>query len=91
MPELGLGIRIGIEMVSALIVGVGLGLLVDHWLGSAPFGLIVFFFLGVGAGAMNIYRAINGLGLAVGYRPAPRRDGQQEKSGKDSQDRGQDA
>ena len=64
-PNSGLGqaFRIGVELVSALIVGVGIGLLLDRWLGTAPWFLVGFFFLG--AGVLNVYRAASGLGLAA--------------------------
>lgn len=62
----GLAFRIGTELVAALGVGVGLGLLLDHWLGTAPWLLVVFFFLGAGAGIMNVYRVASGIGLAPG-------------------------
>lgn len=63
--------RIGVELVSALGVGVVIGLLLDRWLGTAPWLMIVFFFLGSGAGVLNVYRAASGIGLAPGYRPGP--------------------
>ena len=64
----GMAMRIGTEMVSALIVGVVVGLLLDNWLDTGPWFLLVFFFLGAGAGILNVYRAANRLGLAPGYR-----------------------
>jgi ATP synthase protein I len=70
-PTSGLGIafRIGVEMVAALVLGVGIGLLLDRWLDTAPWFLLLFFFLGSAAGILNVYRTASGLGLAVGYRP----------------------
>lgn len=70
-PQSGLGfaMRIGVEMVSALVVGVGIGWLLDRWLGTAPWLLVVFLFLGMAAGVMNVFRATSGLGSQVGYRP----------------------
>ncbi len=65
---IGLAFRIGVEMVSALVVGVAIGLLVDWWLGTRPWFLVVFFVLGAGAALLNAYRAAMGFGLAVGYR-----------------------
>ena len=63
----GFAFRIGVELVAALIVGVGIGLFLDHWLDTAPWFLIGFFFIGAGAGIVNVYRATAGYGMAVGY------------------------
>lgn len=60
--------RIGVELVSALVVGVGIGLLLDWWLGTRPWFMVVFLLLGAAAGMLNVYRAAMGFGLAVGYR-----------------------
>jgi ATP synthase protein I len=68
---MGLGFRIGIEFVVAIVVATGLGWAIDHWAGTRPWATIVLFFLGVGAGMVNVYRAVTGLGMAVGYRHAP--------------------
>jgi ATP synthase protein I len=62
-----MAIRIGTELVAALIVGVGIGYFVDNWLDTKPWFLVLFFFLGSAAGILNVYRAANGLGMAVGY------------------------
>jgi ATP synthase protein I len=40
----------------------------DHWLGTKPWGMIGLFFLGVAAGMVNVWRAVTGQGMAVGYR-----------------------
>ena len=73
---LGIGFRIGIEFVVAIIVATGLGWAFDHVLGTKPFAMIVMFFLGVAAGMVNVYRAITGQGAAVGFR---RRSGGRER------------
>ncbi len=39
----GFGFKISTEIIAALIVGVGFGLIVDKYLGTKPFGLIIFF------------------------------------------------
>jgi len=65
----GLGFRIGIEFVVAVIVGTGLGWAIDRWLGTRPWGTIVLFFLGVGAGMLSVYRAVAGIRMPVGSRP----------------------
>lgn len=60
--------RIGVDLVAAMILGVGGGLLLDRWLGTAPWGLVAMFFAGAAAGILNVYRAVNGLGYGAGYR-----------------------
>ena len=52
------GFKISTEIVAALIVGVGIGILVDKFLGTKPFGLIIFFIFGALAGFLNIYRVM---------------------------------
>ena len=54
---LGIGFRIGIELVSAILVGVGIGWLLDRWLGTRPWLLLLFLLLGGGAGILNVVRA----------------------------------
>lgn len=63
-----LGLRIGVEFVVAVVAATGLGWALDRWLGTRPWGTIVLFFLGVGAGMMSVYRAVAGIQTAVGYR-----------------------
>src|SRR6516165_21421 len=65
---LGLGVRIGIELVVAIGVSTGLGWAIDRWFGTRPWGIIVLFFLGVAAGMLNVYRAVSGISTPVGYR-----------------------
>lgn len=65
---LGFGLKVGVELVAALAVGVGIGLLLDRWLDTAPLLLVVFFFLGSAAGFLNVYRTVSGYGYAAGYR-----------------------
>ena len=65
---LGFAMRIGVELVSALIVGVLIGLALDFWLGTNPWCLLVFFVLGSIAGIFNVYRTAAGLSQTVGYR-----------------------
>ncbi len=64
---LAFAMRIGVELVATLVVGGGIGLLLDRWLGTAPWLMLVFFILGAAAGFINIYRVMMGLGQSVGY------------------------
>lgn len=65
---IGFGYRVGIELVGAVIIATGLGWAFDRWLGRGHWGLVVMFFLGVAAGMLNVYRAVSGMDMAVGYR-----------------------
>jgi len=53
----GFAFRIGVELLAALLVGGGIGWLLDRWLGTLPLFLLIFFFLGAGAGLLNVFRA----------------------------------
>ena len=52
------GFRIGVEIVAAITGGVIIGIIVDKYLQTKPFGLIIFFILGSIAGFLNIYRVM---------------------------------
>ena len=51
------GFRMSTELVAGVIVGAGIGWLIDRWLGISPWGLIVFLLLGFAAGVLNVMRA----------------------------------
>ena len=51
-----LGLRIGAELLSAVIVGAALGYLADGLLGTKPWLLTAFLFFGGAAGVVNVYR-----------------------------------
>jgi ATP synthase protein I len=73
---LAFGWRIGIELLGAIAVSVFIGWAFDRWLGTRPWGMVIFFFLGIATGMVNVYRAVKGLGMAIGYR----KDGQAKGS-----------
>tara|TARA_Y100000741_G_scaffold330514_1_gene285145 strand:- start:240 stop:515 length:276 start_codon:yes stop_codon:yes gene_type:complete len=54
----GFAFKISTEIVSALIVGVVIGLIVDNYFQTGPIGLIIFFILGSIAGFLNVYRVM---------------------------------
>jgi ATP synthase protein I len=51
------GFRLSTEMVAGVLVGSGLGWLIDRWLGTTPWGLILLLLLGFAAGVLNVMRA----------------------------------
>lgn len=67
-PATGKALRAATDLVAALAVGGFLGYWVDQWLGTKPWGMIILFFLGFGAGFLNIYRSQTGQDYKVGFR-----------------------
>ncbi len=65
---LSLAMRVGVELVSALAIGVAIGWLLDQWLGTRPWLMLVFIFIGGAAGILNVYRMARGFGYAAGYQ-----------------------
>ncbi len=61
------GFRLSTELVAGVLLGAGLGWLIDRWLGISPWGMIVFLLLGFTAGVLNVMRA-------AGVVPANRMD-----------------
>ena len=51
------GFRLSSELVAGVLVGAGLGWLIDRWFGISPWGLIVFLLLGFVAGVLNVMRS----------------------------------
>ena len=63
MSGLGFAFRIGVELVAAVVIGVGIGYLVDRTLETSPWGVLVFALLGSAAGMLNVWRAASSLYL----------------------------
>jgi ATP synthase protein I len=78
---LGFAMRLGVEMVSALVIGVAIGYFLDRWLGTKPWLMLLFFILGSAAGFMGVYRAATGLGQTVGYRQDKRKTQDDDEGG----------
>lgn len=57
------GFRVATELLSGVLVGAGLGFLLDRYLGTQPWFLIFFLFLGGAAGFLNVYRFVKSEGL----------------------------
>jgi ATP synthase protein I len=60
------GFRLSSELVGGVLVGAGLGWLIDRLLGIAPWGFIIFLLLGFVAGVLNVMRSA---GVASGPTP----------------------
>lgn len=67
---IGVGLRIAIELAAAVVVGAFLGIVLDNWLGTRPWMLILFFILGTAAGFLNVYRTAKDIDRKVKERRA---------------------
>lgn len=47
---------IGIHLVLTTFIGLGIGYFLDLWLGTSPWLTMIFFFMGVIAGFMNMFQ-----------------------------------
>jgi ATP synthase protein I len=55
---MGIGLRVGVEMVSALVVAIAIGWWLDSFFHTRPFLLMLFVLLGGAAGLMNVWRLL---------------------------------
>ncbi len=51
------GFRLSSELVAGVLVGAGLGWLIDRLLGTSPWGFILLLLLGFAAGVVNVMRS----------------------------------
>jgi ATP synthase protein I len=58
------GLRLSTELVAGVLVGAGIGWMIDYGLGISPWGFIVFLLLGFAAGVMNVMR-VAGVGPGI--------------------------
>lgn len=50
--------RVGVELVAAVVVGLAIGWGLDAWLHTRPLFLVLFVFLGGIAGIVNVWRLV---------------------------------
>jgi len=55
--KLGIAFKISTEMVAAVAVGTIIGFILDNWFGTKPWLILLFFFVGVVAGILNVFRS----------------------------------
>ena len=53
---MGSALRLGTELVAAVVVGTIIGFILDNWFDTKPWFIITFFFMGVIAGMLNVIR-----------------------------------
>ena len=55
--SLGIAFKMSTELVSAVAVGTIIGFILDNWFGTKPWLILIFFFVGVTAGIMNVVKS----------------------------------
>lgn len=61
IKQLGTLSTLGIAFAVAITIGTLIGYGLDRWLKTSPLFTIIFFFFGVAAGYLNIFRAIKSM------------------------------
>ncbi|SVB32278.1 uncharacterized protein METZ01_LOCUS185132 [marine metagenome] len=55
--SLGKALKISTELVAAVVVGSTIGFILDNWFDTKPWLTIIFFFMGVAAGILNVIKS----------------------------------
>ena len=53
----GAAFKLSTELVAAVAVGTIIGFILDDWFGTKPWLILIFFFVGVIAGIMNVIKS----------------------------------
>ena len=54
---MGNAFKLGTELVAAVAVGTIIGFILDSWFGTTPWLILLFFFLGVATGILNVIKS----------------------------------
>ena len=55
--NLGIAFKMSTEMVAAVVVGTIIGFILDKTFGTKPWLILIFFFVGVIAGIVNVFKS----------------------------------
>lgn len=61
-------VRLGSEFIAAILVGTAMGYMLDLWLGTSPWLMLVMLLVGFGAGVLTVVRSVTDMNAA---NPAP--------------------
>ena len=56
-PNIGAAFKMSAELVSAVAVGTIIGFILDNTFGTKPWLILIFFFVGVVAGIINVFKS----------------------------------
>jgi len=55
--SIGTAFKMSTELVAAVVVGTIIGFILDNWFGTKPWLILIFFFIGVITGIMNVIKS----------------------------------
>ena len=55
--NIGIAFKMSTELISAVLVGTIIGFILDNWFDTKPWLILIFFFVGVIAGILNVVRS----------------------------------
>ena len=55
--NIGIALKLSTELVAAVAVGTIIGFILDDWFGTKPWLILIFFFVGVAAGILNVVKS----------------------------------
>ena len=55
--SMGTAFKMSTELVAAVVVGTIIGFILDNWFGTKPWLILIFFFIGVITGIMNVIKS----------------------------------
>ena len=55
--NMGVAFKMSTELVAAVAVGTIIGFILDNWFGTKPWLILIFFFIGVITGIMNVIKS----------------------------------
>ena len=55
--SMGTAFKMSTELVAAVVVGTIIGYILDNWFGTKPWLILIFFFVGVITGIMNVIKS----------------------------------
>ena len=69
MSGMSRGLRLGSEFVAAILIGAGLGWIIDSVLPTRPWAMVVLLLLGFAAGVLNVVREAAKMNAATAVPP----------------------
>ncbi len=83
---IGSAFRLSTELIAGVVVGGVIGWTLDLWLGTTPWLLLVFFFLGIAAGMLNVIRTAQQMNADAAKAKDAATEERSQETGEDGSD-----